>query len=161
MQRQTIKAGAKYTCKHIMVNTCITAFPDRSLWNLRSFIHINLCVSLSLAQLTFVIGVTPHDGGEGVGPGCRTAAVIMHYLFLVSFMWMLMEGVVLYVGLVKVFVTNTRKYMTGFLVFSYGKRCMYYNIITFKRSRDTCNIIFRCSTPVHGPLCSPWSGHSP
>ena len=88
---------------------------------MRNFIHINLCVSLILAQLTFVIGVTPYGGGEGVGPGCRTAAVIMHYLFLVSFMWMLMEGVVLYVGLVKVFVTDQRRYMIGFFVFSYGR----------------------------------------
>ena len=74
---------------------------------MHNFIHINLCVSLILAQLTFVIGVTPHKGGEGVGPGCRTAAVIMHYLFLVSFMWMLMEGVVLYVALSES-LSNTR-----------------------------------------------------
>ena len=88
---------------------------------MRNFIHINLCVSLILAQLTFVIGVTPHKGGEGVGPGCRTAAVIMHYLFLVSFMWMLMEGVVLYVALVRVFVTNQRRYMISYFIFSYGR----------------------------------------
>ena len=87
---------------------------------MRNFIHINLCVSLILAQLTFVIGVTPHEGGEGVGPGCRTAAVIMHYLFLVSFMWILMEGVVLYVALVRVFVKHQRRYMFGFFVFSNG-----------------------------------------
>ena len=90
---------------------------------MRNFIHINLCVSLILAHLTFVIGVTPYGEGEGVGPGCRTAAVIMHYLFLVSFMWMLMEGVVLYVALVKVFTTDQRKrkYMIGFFILSYGK----------------------------------------
>ena len=82
---------------------------------MRNFIHINLCVSLILAQLTFVIGVAPHEGGEGVGPGCRTAAVIMHYLFLVSFMWMLMEGVVLYVALVRVFVKHQRRYMLASL----------------------------------------------
>ena len=88
---------------------------------MRNFIHINLCVSLILAQLTFVIGVTPHGGGEEVGPGCQTAAVIIHYLFLVSFMWMLMEGVVLYVALVKVFVTEQRRYAMGFFLFSYGR----------------------------------------
>ncbi len=94
----------------------------RSLWSMRNFIHINLCVSLILAQLTFVIGVTPHEGGGSVvGPGCQTAAVFMHYLFLVSFMWMLMEGVVLYVALVKVFVKHQRRYMIGFFLFSYGE----------------------------------------
>ncbi len=96
----------------------------RYLWSMRNFIHINLCVSLILAQLTFVIGVTPHEGGGSVvGPGCQTGAVLMHYLFLVSFMWMLMEGVVLYVALVKVFVKHQRKYMIGFFLFSYCK-CM-------------------------------------
>ncbi len=69
-------------------------------------------MSLILAQLMFVIGVTPHGGGGVVDPGCRTAAVLVHYLFLVSFMWMLMEGVVLYLVLVKVFVKeHERKYI--------------------------------------------------
>ena len=45
----------------------------------------------------------------------------MHYLFLVSFMWMLMEGVVLYVALVRVFVKHQKRYMIGFFVFSYGE----------------------------------------
>ena len=88
---------------------------------MRSFIHINLCVSLILAQLTFMIGVKPYGGEKGVGPGCQTAAVLMHYLFLVSFMWMLMEGVVLYLILIKVFITEQRRYMIGFFVFSYGR----------------------------------------
>ncbi len=92
----------------------------RSLWSMRNYIHINLCVSLILAQLMFVSGVTPHGGGV-VDPGCRTVAILMHYLFLVSFMWMLMEGVVLYVALVKVFVKNQKRYIIGFTIFSYGK----------------------------------------
>lgn len=48
-------------------------------------------------------------------------AVALHYLFLVSFMWMLMEGVVLYVLLVKVFVEGSqKKYIIWFTVASYG-----------------------------------------
>ena len=31
----------------------------RSLWSLRNYIHIQLCVSLVIAQLVFVIGVEP------------------------------------------------------------------------------------------------------
>ena len=49
-------------------------------------------------------------------------AVLLHYLYLVSFMWMLMEGVVLYVVLVKVFVQKSKKkYFILFTVLSYGK----------------------------------------
>ncbi len=92
---------------------------------MRNYIHINLCVSLILAQLMFVSGVTPHGGDGVVDPGCRTVAVLMHYLFLVSFMWMLMEGVVLYVALVKVFVKNQKRYIIGFTIFSYGNQLRF------------------------------------
>ena len=89
-------------------------------------------MTLILAQLSFVIGVTPHEVEEGVGPGCRIAAVIMHYLFLVSFMWMLMEGVVLYVALVRVFVTNKGRYMIGYFLVSYGR------LMKVKHFRTAC-----------------------
>ena len=52
---------------------------------------------------------------------CQTIAVVLHYSFLVTFMWMLMEGVVLYVALVKVFVTKPQHYIITFTVISYGK----------------------------------------
>ena len=49
-------------------------------------------------------------------------AVFLHYLFLVTFMWMLMEGVVLYIVLVKVFVNGSEKaYIILFTVLSYGE----------------------------------------
>ena len=51
---------------------------------------------------------------------CSAIAVLLQYLFLVTFMWMLMEGVVLYVTLVKVFVQNYKYYIIGFTVASYG-----------------------------------------
>ena len=47
-------------------------------------------------------------------------AVLLHYLYLVSFMWMLMEGVVLYVVLVKVFAKKSKKLLIFFAVLSYG-----------------------------------------
>ena len=30
---------------------------NRSLWSMRNYIHINLCISLFVAQLLFVVGV--------------------------------------------------------------------------------------------------------
>ena len=52
---------------------------------------------------------------------CSAIAVLLHYLFLVVFMWMLMEGVVLYVALVKVFVKFHKRYIAAFTVASYGQ----------------------------------------
>ena len=73
-------------------------------------------------SIIFVAGVEPHLGeGGGVPIGCRSVAVLLHYWFLVSFMWMLMEGVVLYVALVRVFIKHHARYIAAFTVASYGK----------------------------------------
>jgi hypothetical protein len=52
---------------------------------------------------------------------CSAIAVLLHYWFLAAFMWMLMEGVVLYVALVRVFVKKQRFYIAGFTIVSYGR----------------------------------------
>ena len=92
---------------------------------MRNYIHIQLCVTLGIAQIIFVAGIEPHLGEGhlvgGVPVGCRLVAVLLHYWFLVSFMWMLMEGVVLYVALVRVFVSHHARYIAAFTIASYGE----------------------------------------
>ena len=93
---------------------------------MRNYIHIQLCVTLAIAQIIFVAGIEPRLGeGKlvgGVPVGCRLMAVILHYCFLVSFMWMLMEGVILYVILVQVFAdTHHGRYIAAFTIASYGE----------------------------------------
>ena len=57
---------------------------------------------------------------------CSVVAVLLHYLYLVSFMWMLMEGAVLYVVLVKVFIERSKRdYLILFTVLSYGELMNY------------------------------------
>ena len=80
----------------------------RSLHNMRNYIHINLCISLGIAQLIFVAGVNL-SASDHVPIHCQVITVLLHYFFLVSFMWMLMEGVVLYIILIKVFIPNTKR----------------------------------------------------
>ena len=95
---------------------------------MRNYIHIQLCVTLGIAQIIFVAGVEPRLGeGGGVPIGCRSVAVLLHYWFLVSFMWMLMEGVVLYVALVRVFVKHYARYVAAFTIISYGNNNIYMN----------------------------------
>ena len=95
---------------------------------MRNYIHIQLCVTLGIAQIIFVAGVEPRLGEGGEVPiGCRSVAVLLHYWFLVSFMWMLMEGVVLYVALVRVFIKYHGRYIAAFTIASYGKN---YNVFT-------------------------------
>ena len=101
----------------------------RSLHNMRNYIHINLCISLGIAQLIFVAGVD-QTASDHVPIHCQVIAVLLHYFFLVSFMWMLMEGVVLYVALVHVFVTNEKLYMLAFTIASYGIPLLYLGLLT-------------------------------
>ena len=119
----------------------------RSLWNMRSYIHVMLCGSMFVAQLTFVVGVDKIDDKvecqrslysplflhvsfpvnnyfcvtKMVQRVCSGISALLVYLFLVTFMWKLMEGVVLYVALVKVFVTHNKRYIAAFTVFSFGQ----------------------------------------
>ena len=103
----------------------VTVYKNRPVVTLRNYIHIQLCVTLGIAQIIFVAGIQPHLGGGhlvgGVPVGCRLVAVLLHYWFLVSFMWMLMEGVVLYVALVKIFVSHHGRYIAAFTITSYGE----------------------------------------
>ena len=88
---------------------------------MRNYIHIQLCVALGIAQIIFVAGVEPRLGEGGEVPiSCRSVAVLLNYWFLVSFMWMLMEGVVLYVALVRVFIKFHSRYIAAFTIASYG-----------------------------------------
>jgi len=88
---------------------------------MRNYIHINLCISLFVAQLTFVAGVDKTNNEKA----CQAIAVLLHYFFLVTFMWMLMEGVVLYVALVRVFVKKQKYYIAAFTIVSYGLPALY------------------------------------
>ena len=100
---------------------------------MRNYIHINLCISLAIAQITFIAGAdrtgSPNLNGS-VPIHCQVIAVLLHYFFLVSFMWMLMEGVILYVALVCVFIKHKRRYIFAFTVTSYGLPVVYMGVLT-------------------------------
>ena len=96
---------------------------------MRNFIHINLCISLGIAQLIFVAGIDRTSGCDVVPIHCQAITVLLHYIFLMSFMWMLMEGVVLYIALIIVFVKHKKRYMFGFFLASYGIPLLYLGLL--------------------------------
>lgn len=106
-----------------LILTIISMMMFRSLWNLRIFVHINLCTTLFIAQLMFIVAVDKTSNKVA----CATIATLLHYFFLVSFMWMLMEGVVLYIMLVNVFRFRLmgRRYYIGFALLCYGCPLVY------------------------------------
>ena len=99
---------------------------------MRSYIHVNLCINLAIAQIIFVAGVEK-TSENSVPIHCQVIAVLLHYFFLVSFMWKLMEGVFLYYALVKVFITNAKnakRYLVLFTTVSYGVPLLYMGLVT-------------------------------
>jgi len=68
----------------------------------RDVIHVNLCISLLTAEVIFMFGIN-----ETSNPSlCSLIAALLHYFFLASFAWMLLEGYQIYVMLVKVFESS-------------------------------------------------------
>ena len=106
---------------------------------MRNYIHCMLCGSMFTALLLFIVGLDMTGNEVEMmkvacmfssycihAPSCMQSlcsaiAVLVHYLFMVMFMWMLMEGVVLYVKLVVVFITHHKRYIVFFTIASFGK----------------------------------------
>ncbi|KAK7091735.1 adhesion G-protein coupled receptor G2-like [Littorina saxatilis] len=67
----------------------------------------NMALALLLAWVTFLAGFSRVHGHVS----CVLVAALLHYLILVSFMWMVIEGILQYLLLVKVMVTKFSRYM--------------------------------------------------
>jgi len=64
-------------------------------------IRINLATALFFAQVVFLSGINATSNR----PACVLVAVLLHYFYLASFGWMMLEGVFLYIMIVEVFST--------------------------------------------------------
>nr|XP_014344599.1 PREDICTED: latrophilin-3 isoform X2 [Latimeria chalumnae] len=86
----------------------------RGLQSDRNTIHKNLCISLFVAELLFLIGINRTDQPIA----CAVFAALLHFFFLAAFTWMFLEGVQLYIMLVEVFESeHSRKkyfYLVGY-----------------------------------------------
>ena len=69
--------------------------------------HIQLCVSIFLMLLVFLVGVQQ----TSVKAGCVTVSVLIHYFTLVAVMWMGAEALLMFQKLVIVFVRITTRYI--------------------------------------------------
>ncbi|XP_063305295.1 adhesion G protein-coupled receptor E5 isoform X2 [Pelobates fuscus] len=77
----------------------------RAIRGTRNTIHTHLCATLLLGNCIFLLGITPTDN-ETL---CSVVAGVLHALYLSSFCWMALEGLELYLMLVRVFDTHLLK----------------------------------------------------
>ncbi|XP_063759139.1 adhesion G protein-coupled receptor E1 isoform X2 [Eleginops maclovinus] len=82
---------------------CILTFSlIRSIKSPRTTIHLHLCISLFIATLIFLAGISRTENRVG----CAVVAGLLHFFFLAAFCWMCLEGIQLFRMVVLVFNTN-------------------------------------------------------
>nr|XP_033493087.1 adhesion G-protein coupled receptor G2 [Epinephelus lanceolatus] len=84
-----------------------------------SKILIQLCMALLLLNLVFLVDAWLALYPDAVGL-CISTAWFLHYFLLVTFTWMGLEAVHMYVALVKVFNSHISRYMLKFSVVGWG-----------------------------------------
>ncbi|XP_053386553.1 uncharacterized protein LOC123538400 [Mercenaria mercenaria] len=77
---------------------------------------VNLSVAMLCSSIIYLVGI---DRTESYG-GCIAVAVLLHYFILVTFMWMLVEGLLQYLRFVKVLGTYIPKFMTKSMIPAWG-----------------------------------------
>ncbi|XP_066023130.1 adhesion G protein-coupled receptor L4 isoform X2 [Pocillopora verrucosa] len=79
-----------------------------------SQIRLSLSVSLGAGQIIFLAGINATENMAA----CITAAALIQYFLMAAFCWMLVEGIYLYLFVVKVYNINTKMHM--YHVISWG-----------------------------------------
>ncbi|XP_028842249.1 CD97 antigen [Denticeps clupeoides] len=84
---------------------CIITFSYcRSIQGTRNTIHLHVCISLFIANLTFLAGISRVENKVG----CSVVAGLLHFFYLAAFCWMCLEGVQLFRMVILVFNTTLR-----------------------------------------------------
>lgn len=79
----------------------------------RVFIHENLCLSLAIAEITFLVGITRTENSVQ----CGMIAAALMYMFLTALTWMLLEGYHIHRMLTEVFPSEPRRFR--YMLFGY------------------------------------------
>lgn len=105
-------------CGLSLIGVTLTVFIIAAFSGLRSernLIHLNLSLSIGTFQIIFLAGIEATSNEIA----CTVVAVLLHYFLLVSFSWMLVEGVYLYLMVITVF-ENNKEQLRIFGACSYG-----------------------------------------
>jgi hypothetical protein len=86
---------------------------------------INLSVAMLCSSVLFLVGV---DRTESYG-GCIAVSAMLHYFILVTFLWMLVEGLLQYLRFVKVLGTYIPKFMFKTMIPAWGKLFIWIPVI--------------------------------
>ncbi|XP_033097905.1 adhesion G-protein coupled receptor G6-like [Anneissia japonica] len=84
-------------------------------------IMVSLCVSLICLYTTFIFGVDTANPGTA---GCKTVAVLLHYLLLTSVAWTAVEATNMYLYIIQVFDARKSHFMLISSTLAWGLPCV-------------------------------------
>lgn len=90
-------------------------------------ILLQFCVALMGALLLVLIGIQPEDGENW----CTIASALLHYFLLSSFLWMLMEGINMYIQLVRVIHPGRNFSIVKWSAIIAWGMCLPFDLFTF------------------------------
>ncbi|XP_036355744.1 adhesion G-protein coupled receptor G2-like, partial [Octopus sinensis] len=103
-----IGCGISIVC---LILTIIIHICSKNVWkSMASKILVNLCVSLAITNLIFLVGMQPY--ASKITAACKAVAALLHYFLLASLMWMAVEA--FHVCLAAVIVVKT--YQSHFIL---------------------------------------------
>ena len=109
-------------CFYYLPETLVLTYSLSIFRHLRNGRGQQVLVNLSLAMLCsaiiFLVGMDKTSNKIG----CVVVAALLHYFILVSFMWMLVEGVLQYLRFVKVLGTYIPRFLLKSAIPAWGKK---------------------------------------
>uniref|UniRef100_A0A671QRS7 Adhesion G protein-coupled receptor G2a n=1 Tax=Sinocyclocheilus anshuiensis TaxID=1608454 RepID=A0A671QRS7_9TELE len=108
-----------YLAFELIKNLCDISYKIKIRRDIPSKILIHLCFSLLLLNLVFLLDswMALYRDAEGL---CISTAFFLHYFLLVSFTWMGLEALHMYLAIVKVFNNFMSRYMLKFSLVGWG-----------------------------------------
>ncbi|XP_058959688.2 uncharacterized protein [Pocillopora verrucosa] len=91
--------GCSISLLAVIVTMVVTVFFWRAVKSPRAKVLLNLCAAIAICCIL----VIAEGSARNNETGCTIMAALLHYFLLALFCWMLCEGVLLYILLVKVF----------------------------------------------------------
>ncbi|CAH3016664.1 unnamed protein product, partial [Porites evermanni] len=108
--------GCTISLLAVLITIAVTLFFWKAVKSPRAKVLLNVCAALALSCISVIVEGSARDNKTG----CTVVAVFLHYFLLALFSWMLCEGVLLYVLLVKVFGGGAEEKIKFFYIFGWG-----------------------------------------
>ncbi|KAK3746252.1 hypothetical protein QZH41_005286 [Actinostola sp. cb2023] len=108
--------GCSISLFAVLLTIVVTMFFWKTLKAPRTIVLMNICVAIAVVCGLVIAEGTTRD----TKVGCTVLAVLLHYFLLAVFCWMLCEGVLLYLLIVKVIGAEVEEKVKFFLLFGWG-----------------------------------------